>query len=259
MIKFFCFISLFFFSSAASEKACSPDSLKILFIYGTSCAGKSSLSKQLIQCLGNQWQLIDRDAVIEEQQASYLQTYSHLTKEQIRHGLDEIEASADDIVLQKIHESLQNHLSVIVDTQLHQNLLDCLQGFLSYSVLVYAPLLVLLERDEQRSLRLKRSERRKFYAKAFILETFAQLFSLENTHEHTEPVDVLSFSECNPDILQYCLHPKTYSLFDYLCHHSDPVLLWSKEPFDLIINSQLQSLQEAKELTIHIIDKPKKY
>lgn len=221
---------------------------QVVFIYGTSCAGKSSLAKRLVHSLGSQWKLMDRDQVIEDRQKIYLQAHSHLKKEQLRQALEEIEAQADEAVLQEIRSAMQNGLNVIVDTQLHQNLFNQLSEARSFSVLIYAPLHVLLERDAQRNQHLSRSERRRFYAKAFILETFAQLYSLDVCQKNAKQVDILHPASWDQSILQYCTGAETYAFFERLLGVKESVPLWSRESCDLVINSQDRTIEEAAEL-----------
>lgn len=228
---------------------------QVIFIYGTSCAGKSTLSKQLIKSLGNQWKLIDRDKVIEERQKNYLQHHSHLSKEQLRQAFDQIEAQADEAVLEEIRRATHNALHVIVDTQLHQNLLNQLSEARSFSVLVYAPLHVLLERDHQRNQRLNRSEKRQFYAKAFILETFAQLYSLDICQENAKLVDVLHPADWDESVLQYCVGEEIYAFFERLFCAKESVHLWSRESCDLVVNSQDRTIEEVAELLISASNK----
>lgn len=128
----------------------------IIFVYGTSCAGKSTLSKSLFNHLGEEWKLIDCDEVDDP-------SYS-------------------------IKEALNDQWNVIVDTQLHAHLREEFQEHETISILVFAPLSVLIERDERRNKHLHRSPLRQKYARAFIYETYEQLYD-EEAHPR-EPCDI---------------------------------------------------------------------
>lgn len=161
----------------------------VIQIFGTSCAGKSTLSKSLHERLGSLWILIDRDTFEDDQ--------------------------ADEAIFKAVHE----HSHLIIDTQLPY-------PFADISILVYAPIEVLISRDEIRNQRITRSEKRKFYARAYIYSTFADLYSFEGT-------DCVSILNPQSDALPFCITDAALSLFSL----NEPKQIYSKYPFDILIKN----------------------
>lgn len=215
----------------------SEENHSVIFVYGTSCAGKSTLAKNLAKTLGDSWQYIDRDEVIEEHADMPAQ---------------EIELRADDYVLEKAVTLLQNGSSVVIDTQLHSHMLDKLPGFKTFSVLVYAPLSCLMKRDTLRQTIICRSEQRQFYARAYILTTFSQLFALSTDNE--EYVDLVHAQDIPEDLLTFCTEEETYTLIHTICSHPTSLCLVSKEPYDVLVRSNIQSIEESVQRVIEVFE-----
>ncbi len=245
-----CFLSVFSYSYA--NHTFNP---KIVFIFGTSCAGKSSLSKQLLHRINEeQWKLIDRDIIIEECQNSYIHINPHATKKQIRQAFDEIELRADELVLAEMRYCFQNRYHVIIDTQFYHDIVNQVKEYHPFSVLVYAPLHLLLERDQIRNQHLNRSNKRQFYAKAFIFETFAQLYQLEQPQDQdAKQVDQINPHDWDKNVLSYCLDSETKIFFEKICDAKEIFPLWSKNPCDLVIDSAHQSIEEAVQRIVALL------
>ncbi len=125
----------------------------IVFVFGPSCGGKSTLSKALVQQLGPFWTYLDRDQLIED-------------------GLC-IEEKADQMIEESILSFQSRDQHVVVDAQIPwraQKKKDELY------VLVYAPLPELLVRDSKRTVQLHRSPKRAHYARLYVEKTFAEVF-----------------------------------------------------------------------------------
>jgi cytidylate kinase len=125
----------------------------ILFIFGPSCGGKSSLSKALLKELNAPWHYLDRDLLIEKGECS--------------------EELADQELEKTILEISQEQ--VIVDAQIPWR---SPRKEKELYVLVYAPLPKLLERDAFRTDQLKRSPKRAHYAQLYVKETFFKVFEI---------------------------------------------------------------------------------
>lgn len=205
-----------------------------VFIYGTSCAGKSTLASNLLKTLGEGWCLIDRDEVIEDRKRQLLLTNQT--------EIDEMEARADDYVLEEMAQARIRQQNVIVDTQLHQNILNQIKDYQTLSILVYAPIPLLLERNQKRNTMLNRPEKRQYYAKAYILNTFANLFSLEGKGP---TIDRIMPGAIKPEFLSYCDHTETHAFFDHLCRLSRPCAITCREYFDICIHSRSESIETS--------------
>ncbi len=130
----------------------------VVFIFGPSCGGKSTLSKAIVKQLGPSWSYLDRDQLIED---------GFCTEEKAN---DALETSL------LLLESKNQH--VVVDAQIPWRA----PKFESeLYVLVYAPLSELLTRDAKRTLQLQRSPQRAYYARLYVEETFAEVFKAPAT------------------------------------------------------------------------------
>ncbi len=125
----------------------------ILFVFGPSCGGKSTLSKALVQQLGPSWTYLDRDLLIEE-------------------GLC-IEEKADQLIEESILFFQSKDQHVVVDAQIPWRV----QKKDELYVLVYAPLPELLIRDSKRTVQLHRSPKGAHYARLYVEDTFAEVFN----------------------------------------------------------------------------------
>jgi adenylylsulfate kinase-like enzyme len=116
---------------------------------GPSCAGKSTLSKYVCEQLNAEnesWVVVDFDEVGE--------------------NIEQLLKTANDYLAQDIN--------VIVDTNTYENEMEkrFYGGSTVTKIIVTAPLEVLLQRDERRTQRLKRDEKRAFWCKHFVIESF---------------------------------------------------------------------------------------
>jgi len=126
-----------------------------IFIFGPSCSGKSTLAEKLQENLGDDWSYLDRDHLIEQRLC------------------DEITA---DLTLDEKNESLRNKL--IIDAQIpwREKKEDELY------LLLLPPLEVLLERDAERTRKLKRSEKRAYGAERYVRETYDALNKMDKKY-----------------------------------------------------------------------------
>ncbi|MDB6081933.1 MAG: hypothetical protein JWO53_1205, partial [Chlamydiia bacterium] len=123
----------------------------IIFLFGPSCSGKSSLSKALHRSLGSDWTCIDRDDLIEQKICS--------------------ESEADKTLDERI-QSIKSKL--IIDTQLPWR--EKRPGELYFRLL--PPLNVLLERDAARARKFQWSQEFAKKAREFVIHTYTTLSGL---------------------------------------------------------------------------------
>jgi len=118
-----------------------------IFIFGSSCSGKSTLAKMLGSKLDS-YVYLDRDILVQEE------------------GIAEEKADAElDLRVSNLGKY------VIVDAQIPWR--DKKQN--EVYILVLPPLETVLERDAQRTILLKRPEQKAFWARSFVEQTHQQL------------------------------------------------------------------------------------
>lgn len=124
----------------------------IIFLFGPSCSGKSTLGKALQNTLGSEWTYLDRDDLIEQQVCT---------------------DSTADKALEERMESIKN--KVIIDAQIPWRERRASEFYF----LVLPPLEVLLKRDAERTRRLQRPTQKAQYARRYVLETYNILNSMD--------------------------------------------------------------------------------
>lgn len=124
----------------------------VIFLFGPSCSGKSTLGRALQNNLGRQWTYIDRDDLIEQ----------NLCTE-----------STADATLEKRIESIKN--KIIVDAQIPWREKEKSEFYF----MVLPPLKVLLERDAIRTVQLQRPKERAQFAQEYVIESYNILISMD--------------------------------------------------------------------------------
>ncbi len=126
----------------------------IIYLFGASCSGKSTLGKALQNSLGSGWTYIDRDDLIEQGLCTDL--------------------TANTTLDEKV-QLIRNR--VIVDAQIPWR--KKREGELYF--LVLPPLKTLLERDFTRTLLLGRTVKQACYAKEYVIQTYENLDRMDKT------------------------------------------------------------------------------
>ncbi|MBA2369905.1 MAG: hypothetical protein H0V82_12945 [Candidatus Protochlamydia sp.] len=122
----------------------------IIFLFGPSCSGKSTLSIALQESLGNEWTYIDRDELIEQNVCT---------------------VSAADRTLEEKIKLMKG--KIIIDAQVPWK--EKQKG--EFYFMILPPLEVLLKRDVERTINLKRPEKQAFFAREYVKPEFG-VFSL---------------------------------------------------------------------------------
>jgi len=120
----------------------------MIFVFGPSCSGKSTLAQALHLTLGNNWSYVDRDVLIEDGSCT--------------------DETANAVLDEKIRKAAKN---LIIDAQIPWRKKAENERFF----LVLPPLNVLLQRDAERTKFLERSSEKAEAAKQYVIETFEQL------------------------------------------------------------------------------------
>lgn len=129
-----------------------------IFLFGPSCSGKSTLGQALQKNLGSEWTYIDRDDLIEQNACT--------------------ESTADQTLEERI-QSIKG--KIIIDAQIPWR--EKQKG--EFYFMVLPPLEVLLKRDAERTIKLKRPERQAYYAREYVLETHSTLSKMKrNNFDH---------------------------------------------------------------------------
>jgi shikimate kinase len=219
------FLSLYFFAFflvvAFSVYAEHPRPVsEVILLYGTSCSGKSTLANKLQQSLKQSWSILDWDNYAEE------------------FGDD----LASELLINDLMQYLINNKRIIIDTQPCLELENTLINYNVKTILVYAPLKTLISRDDARNTLLKRPEKRRQYARAYIYETFFQLYGRDSTNV---VVDEINPSDIQPDLIHYPLNEAIYNFFQQIVQSSSVVPIYTTREYDLIINTQLSDVNSA--------------
>lgn len=130
----------------------------VIFIFGPSCSGKSTLAKALQKSLGREWTYIDRDDLIEQKLCT---------------------ESAADIALDDRIQTIKKN--IIIDAQVPWRG----KQESEFYFLVLPPLEVLLERDAARTLKLQRPIERAHFAREYVIKTYNTLNNWnKNSFDH---------------------------------------------------------------------------
>jgi len=125
-----------------------------IFVFGPSCSGKSTLGKALQKSLGGEWTYVDRDDLIEQNVCT--------------------ESTANTTLDDRIR-SINN---IIIDAQIPWR--EKRKGELYCMVL--PPLEVLLKRDTERTVELRRPPQRAHWAREYVIETYSALNKMDKTN-----------------------------------------------------------------------------
>lgn len=193
---------------------------QVILLFGTSCAGKSTIGRELQKNLGSCWQILDWDDYANE------------------FGDD----NATEFLLSTLIQELASGRCLIVDTQPCVEFKDALAYYNVISVLAYASLNTLIARDEVRQFLLKRPEKRRQYARAYIYETFFQLYGFD---PNNDPIDEMVSYHVESDLLCYPLHEETSNFFLQIAQSTSPVSIYTRKSFDLIIKTDQLDVRSA--------------
>lgn len=205
---------------------------RIIFVYGSSCSGKSTLSTALARELSSLWRVIDRDDVIDQCQD---------------------EERADDFLLEAIQAAFEQGVSVIVDTQVPPQFAQNMQLYEPLFVFVYANLPTLIRRDEHRSDIKNRPLMRNYYARSWVYDTFALL--LTTTPGNAPFVDTINPQDIPEDILDFSLSDHSKVILHSLLHGKQPLAVYANYPCDGLIKSHQYTLEESVNAVVKMIDK----
>ena len=147
----------------------------VIILNGTSCAGKSTLSKKLQSVLGKSSHIISSDDLEEEKKSALLKEQEYISAEQN----DQIDREAIKQALSCAKKEAKNGKTIIVDAFIpHEGYLQVLSGEKKIMVLVYAPLPELLLRDRQRREVIERDAKKQDGALGYVLSSFLTLYKL---------------------------------------------------------------------------------
>ena len=219
-LNFFSFFLVIAFSLSAEHSKTIPE---VILLYGTSCSGKSTLANKLQQSLNESWNILDWD--------NYAEKFG-----------DDL---ASESLINDLMQYLINNNSIIIDAQPCLELKNTLINYNVKTVLVYAPLKTLIRRDDARNILLKRPEIRRTYARAYIYETFFQLYGNDSANIFVDEVGPTDFQ--SDLLIHYPLHEATYNFFQQIVQSSSLVPIYTTREYDLIINTELSDVNSNAE------------
>ncbi len=135
---------------------------KLIVVMGASCSGKSTLSKELLQNLGDGWKFVELDEIEDQCKAKKIT----ITNEELI-----------TMVVYQVNEHLDNKYNVLVDTNIYHNDFSKIDCDYKKIVWVYCPLNILLVRNAERDKVLQRRGDNARYAREYTQKTF---YNFEN-------------------------------------------------------------------------------
>ena len=175
----FTFLTILLLSTTINADTNSP---KIICCLGPSCSGKSTLAKQLSTTLTTtqqSWIHLDIDDLVKQ--------------EALQQKISEQKVDEYSLLLLSKHTNklLNEHKNIVIDTNTWTD--NTPHNFIAQSmrVLVYTPPHILLERDQHRTIKLKRPPKRAYYARQFVKHSFNNFFT--DTNQNKKPaIDVVN-------------------------------------------------------------------
>ena len=163
----------------------------VIIFNGTSCAGKSTLSKKLQSVLGKSSHIISSDDLEKEKKSALLKKQGYISGEQN----DQIDREAIKQALLCAKKEAKNGKTIIVDAFIpNEGYLQVISGTKKIMVLVYAPLPELLLSDRQRRKVIERNAKKQDGALGHVLSSFLALYKLADK-EDGQKVGTIKHSE----------------------------------------------------------------
>lgn len=154
-------VALFIFLNASTTLAQST----VVIIVGASCSVKSTLCKQLLRHVNDNWKLVELDA------------YEDACTEA------KIDYTDDDLINAVVTETnlqISTGYNVIIDTNIYDERFTGIESEFKKTILIYCPLNILLERNKRRDLILQREPKRARRAKRYVEKTFHNFDTFTN-------------------------------------------------------------------------------
>lgn len=242
---------------------------KIILLYGTSCAGKSTLAEELRKKLPNNFFIVKKAPLVNEKIKRNLEQFTgkrpenkeeifesiiqlpkvkaDYLKEQARIGLKET-----FIAMKPLIDQGANIIFDICTTD--SSIMDFFEGYDYLTVLVYAPLNVLLERLCHRVKNRKISEASMNRKKCLIINSYCDLYDI-SLNNNTAHIDTLSLDDIpekylinNGTSLNSSLENSVTKLCDkfHLKNNRVVNIIPVKEP-DILIKSDEEDISKSYE------------
>ena len=226
---------VFWFVFATQALFASDNSLVV--VYGSSCAGKSSLTKAVTKALGDPWVSIDIDDVVERE------------KERAIVAAADIDEMADQLFCVEVQQAHASGHKVVADVHSPEHILDVFAGYNPVLVYVYAPLAAIVERDVKRTHAFSRSAKRQLWARGWVYNSYANLLTLSPEGAYGA-IDVLSQEDLPGDLFSVHLHEHAQGVFEQVRGVDAPVQLFSRFPFDVLVKSAEATLEQSVEAVV---------
>ncbi len=184
----------------------------LIVLYGTQCAGKSTLSKQLIQTLPGNIEVVKRTPIVVEYRKDFIEQVTgvrpktrnevkemgkNLPRKYRKMGIGKFKRKALPPTIEIIREKISRGKTVIFDVCLYRsNELNLLKDLNTVYVLVYSPIHDLSIRQQERTIRTKRNKIHQQHCRKYILNGFSKLYeptSKSKAFDYVRRKDIVDF------------------------------------------------------------------
>lgn len=180
-MKYCVLIFILFFAPIVAEKG------KLIVIYGTPCSGKSTLTNELETHLSGNFRVIKRTETVQHLRTIYIEKltgqkdlpYNEVKRIDytLKHKRTDFKEKALDQMITDLEKRLEVGENIIFDACLERtDQLEKLSHLKPIYVLVYAPLPDLSVREQERSLKRKRTLYQQEQSRKNILIGFSKLY-----------------------------------------------------------------------------------
>lgn len=255
---------LFFVCSLLTSLPLYASEGQLIILFGTACAGKTTLAKELKNLDPENVKLIKRTPIAERLRRDHIervtgkrpQTHQELRSEErlLKNNgqkLPDFKRKALPETIQQIREEIAKGKTVIFDVCLYKpELLSYFDPFLPLYVLVYAPIRDLCKRERERTEKRKRDHIQQVSNRKYILSGFNQLYTLA---EESESIDRVLREEVNtfyrivrPERTDPEFERIFYKLYtEFKFSTEEHVFIKPKPHYDLLIHSGKLSPKEG--------------
>lgn len=239
----------------------------VIMLYGTSCAGKSTLAKELQERLPGNFLIVKKAPLVDEKRKNIvekttgrrpknkeelLEAMFQLPKQQLDEARKQVKIGLEETFV-TIKPLVNQGANIIFDVCIsNTSILKLFDGYDCITVLVYAPLPVLLQRFRERIKDKQNSELLIQRKKAVLLGCYCKIFKIAED-DGADYIDTLSYH----DVTQYYLENESALIYPYFktsvmrlfnkfeLEKKNNVKIVPENKPDIIINTDQQTVGEG--------------